>query len=74
MNTSAEPETIARPIVYVKKVDVVELPKEVRDHAGDLEQIYAVHDANGQRLALVSNRAMAFVLARRHDLSPVAVH
>ena len=41
---------------------------------GDLDQLYAVHDSDGQQLALVADRKLAFVLARQHDLSPVAVH
>lgn len=61
-------------IVYVKTVDVADLPDEVRASAGDLEQLYAVHDADGQQLALVADRRLAFVLARQHDLDPVAVH
>lgn len=61
-------------IVYVKAVDVSDLPEDVREEAGELEQIYAVHDAEGQQLALVADRHMAFVLARQNDFAPVAVH
>ena len=61
-------------IVYVKAVDVSDLPEDVREEAGELEQIYAVHDAEGQQLALVADRKMAFVLARQNDFAPVAVH
>jgi len=38
------------------------------------KQLYAVHDAEGEQLALVADRRMAFVLARQNDLSPVTVH
>ncbi|WP_187428313.1 hypothetical protein ROLI_007360 [Roseobacter fucihabitans] len=61
-------------IVYVKVVDVKELPSEVRDQAGDLNQLYAVHDSEGQQLALVADRNLAFRLARQNDYAPVAVH
>ncbi|GFE52150.1 hypothetical protein So717_39030 [Roseobacter cerasinus] len=61
-------------IVYVKAVDVTELPSEVRDQAGDLDQLYAVHDSDGQQLALVADRKLAFRLARQNDYAPVAVH
>ena len=61
-------------IVYVKAVDVADLPDEVQAEAGTREQLYAVHDADGQQLALVANRRLAFALARQHDYSPVAVH
>ncbi|MCM2563297.1 DUF1150 domain-containing protein [Lutimaribacter sp. EGI FJ00015] len=61
-------------IVYVRSVEVADLPKEVQDQVGDTKTLYAVHDENGQQLALVADRNMAFVLARQNDLSPVTVH
>ncbi len=63
-----------RRIVYVKTVDVADLPAEVRENAGDLDHLYAVHNAQGEQIALVADRQMAFVLARQNDLAPVAVH
>ncbi len=74
MNTPIELNTEGDRIVYVKTVDVADLPRDLRDQAGDLDQLYAVHDSDGQQLALVADRKLAFVLAREHDLSPVAVH
>lgn len=61
-------------IVYVRPVDVADLPDEVQEKVGDIRTLYAVHDANGQQLALVKDRNLAFVLARQNDLSPVTVH
>ena len=63
-----------QPIVYVRPVKVEDLPVEVRQQAGGLETLYAVHNAEGERLALVRDRALAFVLAKQHDMEPVAVH
>ena len=60
--------------VYVKAVAVADLPEEVRDQANGQDRIYAVHAADGQQLALVADRRLAFVLARQHDYQPVAVH
>ncbi|MES0824447.1 MULTISPECIES: DUF1150 family protein [Ruegeria] len=74
MNTPIELNAEGDRIVYVKAVDVADLPREVREQAGDLDQLYAVHDSDGQQLALVADRKLAFVLAREHDFSPVAVH
>ncbi|MCX8951938.1 MULTISPECIES: DUF1150 family protein [unclassified Ruegeria] len=74
MNTPIEINTEGDRIVYVKTVDVADLPRDLRDQAGDLDHLYAVHDSDGQQLALVADRKLAFVLARQHDLSPVAVH
>ena len=50
------------------------LPDEVRREAGGLERLYAVHRDNGEQLALVANRKLAFILAREHDFAPVPVH
>jgi len=60
--------------VYVKTIAVSDLPVEVRKQAGDLDQLYAVHDSAGQQLALVGDRKLAFHLAREHDYAPVMVH
>ncbi len=61
-------------IVYVKTVDVSDLPREVQGQIEGLEQLYAVHDSDGQQLALVADRNLAFKLARQNDYAPVAVH
>lgn len=61
-------------IVYVRPVPVSDLPQEVQQHAGGIETLFAVHNAAGERLALVRDRKMAFVLARQNDMSPVNVH
>ncbi len=74
MNTPYEINTEGNRIVYVKAVNVANLPHEVRTQVGDLDHLYAVHDSDGQQLALVADRKLAFVLARQHDLSPVTVH
>ncbi len=69
MNSHSEDRT-----VYVKSIAVSDLPREVRDQAEGLELLYAVHDAQGQQLALVGDRKLAFTLARQHDYAPVMVH
>ena len=61
-------------MVYVKTIAVADLPREVRDQAEGLELLYAVHDAEGQQLALVGDQKLAFSLAREHDYRPVMVH
>ena len=61
-------------IVYVREVDVADLPEEVRAQAMGRHRLYALHDAEGERLALVADRKMAFILARQNDLAPVSVH
>jgi hypothetical protein len=64
----------AERIVYIRPVAVAELPAEVREQAAGIDEIYAVHGADGQRLALVRDRTLAFMLARQNDLAPVSVH
>lgn len=61
-------------LVYVRPVAVADLPDEVRDEVGNQETIYAVHRADGERLALVKDRKLAFMLARQNDFAPVTVH
>lgn len=74
MNTPFDFNQDDRRIVYVKEVDVADLPEEVQAEVGDRDHLYAVHDSDGQQLALVADRHMAFVLARQNDLDPVTVH
>jgi hypothetical protein len=64
----------AERIVYVRPVSVADLPDEIRLQAEGLETLYAVHGANGERLALVADRKLAFALARQNDRTPVSVH
>ncbi|MET4127913.1 DUF1150 domain-containing protein [Roseovarius sp. MBR-6] len=63
-----------RPIVYVRPVKVDELPEEVRAQLDGVETLYAVHSTEGERLALVRDRKLAFFLARQNDMEPVTVH
>jgi hypothetical protein len=78
MKTKVEtPETQApedRAIVYVRSVPVTELPEEVQEQVEGVDNLYAVHAETGERLALVKNRELAFVLARQNDMAPVSVH
>ena len=61
-------------IVYVRSVPLTEIPEEIRDRIGHVDQMYALHNANGERLALVRDRNMAFVLARQNEITAVSVH
>lgn len=64
----------SNPIVYVTPVRTEDLPDEVRSQLGDLEVVYSVSRSNGERLALVGSKKLAFALAREHDFDPVSVH
>lgn len=74
MNTKFDfgPET--GNLVYIRPVAVSTLPLDVQEQAGGQETLYAVHGEDGERLALVRERGLAFILARQNELSPVSVH
>lgn len=61
-------------LVYVRKVDVADLPEDLQEQVEGIETLYAVHSADGERLALVKERQLAFQLARENDYAPVTVH
>ena len=75
MNMKHEfPQVADGNVVYVRRVAMDSLPDEVRQQAPGLESLYAVHGIDGERLALVRDRQMAFFLARQNELTPVSVH
>ena len=60
--------------VYIRPVEVADLPEDVREQVGGSDRLYAVHASDGERLALVKDRSLAFILARQNDMTPVTVH
>ncbi len=74
MQTKFDLEKIGKDVVYVKPILAKELPSELREQVGDLETLFAVHNAAGEQLALVADRKLAFHLARENDMRPVRVH
>ncbi len=61
-------------IVYIRPVAPDELPQEVRPQVEGMDRLHSVHNANGECIAVVNGRRLAFALARQHDLNPMAVH
>ena len=61
-------------IVYVRPVKFSELPPEIQAQVVGEKPLYAICDKNGERLALVKDRALAFAVARTNDFEPVSVH
>lgn len=49
-------------VAYIKHVEVEGKPA------------FAVHGANGQPLAVVTDRELAFAVTRQNDLEPLSVH
>lgn len=74
-NTTQTPkQTAERKIVYIREVAVDELPEEVQSQVGELKTLYAIGGEDGEQLALVRDRALAFVLARQNHMRPHSVH
>ena len=65
-------------LVYVRPVKASDLMAdagEMQDLEIDPEQsLYAVHSADGERLAVMVDRDTAFAAAVAHELAPVSVH
>jgi hypothetical protein len=74
MNLKHEFPESAERVVYVRPVVLAELPDEVRKEVGGDTGLYVVCSHQGERLALVRDRNVAFILARQNDLEPVNVH
>ena len=76
MAYSTEPEATGGSLVYVRKVALKDLPDNLQQEArdGGLDELYALHRPDGEQVALVGDRGLAFSLARENDLDPVSVH
>lgn len=62
-------------LVYIRTVEPRELqgvlPAELAETKG---KFYAVHAADGTRVAVLTDREAAFIAARQNDMEPVSVH
>lgn len=70
-----------RKVVYVRAIAASDVMPDLQEEFGELDVtvaddaiIYSVHDEDGERLALVGDRELAFAAARQHELTPVSVH
>jgi hypothetical protein len=61
-------------LAYIRLVDPAKLPSQVRKETEGMDRVYAIHNAEGQVLALVDNRDKAFVVARMNEMHPVSAH
>ncbi|MFZ1990330.1 MAG: DUF1150 family protein [Alphaproteobacteria bacterium] len=62
-------------LVYVRAVEPKDLTGTVpEDVLAGAERFYALHAADGTRVAVLSDREAAFITARQHDMVPVSVH
>lgn len=70
----APAQSAEQKIVYIRKVAVDDLPKEVQEQANGLTTLYAIGGEDGEQLALVRDRELAFTVARQNDMQPLSVH
>jgi len=70
-----------RNLVYVRTVIAKDVADDLVDDEGDSmpdipddTTLYSVHAADGERIALVGDRALAFAAARQQEMNPVSVH
>lgn len=70
-----------RKFVYVRPILASDVMGDLRDEfgEGDIELdadaiLYSVHDEDGERLALVGDRDLAFAAARQYEMTPLSVH
>ncbi len=62
-------------LVYIREVDAKDIAGTVPDDVLDgTTKFYAVHSADGTRVAVVTDRDAAFAAARQNDMVPVSVH
>lgn len=70
-----------RKLVYVRTVIARDVIDDLVNEDGHIEidieedaTLYSVHAADGERIALVGDRDLAFAAARQHEMNPVSVH
>ncbi len=70
-----------RKLVYIRTVAARDVIDDLLDEDGELaveiddaDILYSVHSSNGERLALVGDRELAFAAARQYEMNPVSVH
>ncbi|MEO0464936.1 MAG: DUF1150 family protein [Pseudomonadota bacterium] len=65
-------------LVYVRPISEAELehilPANAIAELDALDDLFAVHNSDGQRLAIVEGRDAAFAAARAHKLVPTSLH
>ena len=70
-----------RKICYVRPVlardvrdEIDREAQEVSEAFADDSVLYALHGEDGARIALMSDREIAFAAARQHEMTPLSVH
>ena len=68
-------------LVYIRAVAAGDVVDDLGDDFGEFEVdievdtvLYSVHASDGERIALVGDRELAFAAARQYEMNPVSVH
>lgn len=62
-------------LVYIREVEAAELEGSVPEEMlKGSDKFYAVHAADGTRVAVLNDREAAFASALQNDMVPVSVH
>ncbi len=65
-------------LVYIRRLALDEarslVPEDALAELDSLDDLFSVHTADGQRVAIVEGRDAAFAAARAYDLKPRSVH
>ena len=61
-------------IVYMKKVDISDLPDDVQSELDDTKPIFGVFDEEGSQIALVDDEFFAREMAREHKFNLHSLH
>lgn len=60
--------------VYVRPINVEDLPEDIQDELGNVDTVYAICDDEGTQLALVNGEDLAYTVARHHDYEPYSLN
>ena len=63
-----------RPVLAGDVRDEIARESKEELHLRDDSVLYALHAADGSRIALMSDREIAFAAAKQHEMVPVSVH
>lgn len=74
MFNKQELKAMAGRSIYLKQMDVADLPADIQEEAGSLTALFAVHNAQGETVAFVASPAVASHLAALNDMTLVALH
>ena len=74
MYTKREFKKLGENFIYMKPVAPADMPAEVRQEAGDIETLFALHNTKGEQVAIVANPAIASHLAAEHRMQLVTLH